>query len=177
MSVGTRRLAAAQRTAVRTPTSRRRRLAAWILIVPALSLFSFSVVAGAANAGGKPAVEKAAEKVVPKAPPPPPAKRDDGKPEPGDQKRDGGQDDGVLAQLNDHGKAVCWISRSQLKRVSALYRTTTSSITVKGRTYTLVTVYGADQKALRTLLGASAVQCQLVQVARMFFLPFDPNLS
>ena len=43
------------------------RLGAWIIIVPALALFSFSVVAGAARANSKPGLETAAAKVVPSA--------------------------------------------------------------------------------------------------------------
>ena len=164
MSVGTRRLAAAQRTAVGTPASRGRRLAAWIVIVPALSLFSFSVVANAAGLGGKGSVEKEAAKVVPPAAP----------------AKDGGVvvvDNSLSEGLSGHGKAVCWITKSGLARVSAVYRTSTSSITVAGKTYSLVTVTGADEKALRALLGKTAVECRLVQVARIFFLPFDPNMS
>ena len=54
MSVDKRRLAAAQRTAALRTTSTTERLCAWIIIVPALALFSFSVVAGAAGFGAKP---------------------------------------------------------------------------------------------------------------------------
>ena len=68
MSVDKRRLAAAQRTAASSKTpSRAKRLGAWIIIVPALAAFSFSVVAGAASAQGKPGLEAAAAKVVPPA--------------------------------------------------------------------------------------------------------------
>jgi len=68
MSVDKRRLAAAQRTAASRKTpSRARRLGAWIIIVPALAAFSFSVVAGAAVAQGKPGLTAAAAKVVPPA--------------------------------------------------------------------------------------------------------------
>jgi len=93
MSVDKRRLAAAQRTAVsrRTP-SRARRLGAWIVIVPALSLFSFSVVAGAAGAQAKPDLESAAAKVVPNG------HKDAGKSE--DQKPDKGT---LVAVDSSHG--------------------------------------------------------------------------
>jgi hypothetical protein len=174
MSVGTRRLAAAQRTAASTPTSRRRRLAAWIVIVPALSFFSFTVVANAAGLGGKPSVAEAAAKVVPPAAP---DKQDRG----GDGVivvvNSPGDDNPVRDALGSHGKEVCWISKSQLSQVSRLYRTTTTTIRVNGRSYTLVTVFGADERTLRTLLGTKAMQCRLVHVAHVFFLPFDPNLS
>lgn len=167
MSVGTRRLAAAQRTVAAGPPSRARRLGTWIVIVPALALFSFSVVAQAAGMGSKPDVAGAARQVVPK----------------------GGRDDGVVVVVDkgdgglsealgrSHGKEVCWISRSELAQVSAAYRTTTTTVQVGGRSYSVVTVYGADEKALQGLLHVSPVQCRLVHVAHVFFLPFDPNLS
>jgi hypothetical protein len=190
MSVDKRRLAAAQRTAVcrRTP-SRARRLGAWIIIVPALALFSFSVVAGAAVANSKPDVEGAAAKVVPQEhndghTGDPASSGDKSK----DQKKD---DDGTLVVVDSshgdggisellgkgNGREICWISKSQLVRVSAVYRTTTATLKVGHKTYGLVTVYGANEKTLKQLLGTSAMQCRLVQVARLFFLPFDPNLS
>src|ERR1700745_684962 len=109
MSVGTRRLAAAQRTAGGEAPRRARRLGAWIVIVPTLALFSFSVVAGAAGFAGKPDLGAAAENVAP-------AKA---------------KDDGnlVVVQARDllgRKKEICWISKAQLARVSAVYRTTTS---------------------------------------------------
>jgi hypothetical protein len=160
MSVGTRRLAAAQRTAVGKAPSRARRLGAWIVIVPTLALFSFSVVAGAAGFAGKPDLAAAAAKVVP-------AKA---------------KDDGnlVVVQARDllgRKKEICWISKAQLARVSAVYRTTTSTITVEGTQYTVVTVYGANEHDLKVMLGTFTTKCQLVHVAKVFFLPFDPNLS
>jgi hypothetical protein len=54
MSVESPRHAAAQRTAAASPLVRAFRLATWILIVPALSFFSFSVVAGARGLESKP---------------------------------------------------------------------------------------------------------------------------
>ena len=174
MSVGNRRLAAAQRTAVVGPSSRVKRLGAWVVIVPALALFSFSVVAQAAGVGGKPDVAGAAAKVVPKEPAPSSGKKDDGGVVVVVDKGDGGLTE---ALGRDRGKAVCWISKSQLGRVSAVYRTTTSTLTVGGKTYALVTVYGADEKHLQSLLGTSPAQCRLVHVEHVFFLPFDPNLS
>lgn len=162
MSVGTRRLAAAQRTAVGKSPSRARRLGAWIVIGPALALFSFSVVAGAAGFEGKPDLAAAAAKVVPE-----------------DR---GGADKGGLVVVETRDllgkkKEVCWISKSQLARVSAVYRTSTSTISTDGTTYTIVTVYGASEHDLKDMLATSATKCQLVHVARIFFLPFDPNLS
>src|SRR3954471_20599840 len=127
MSVDKRRLAAAQRTAVsRRRPSRAKRLGAWILIVPALSLFSFSVVAGAAGGKAKPDLESAAAKVVP-------TKHDDGVAKNNGQKQDGGAvvvvdsshgNSGISGLFDKGGREVCWISGSQLSRVSAVYKTT-----------------------------------------------------
>lgn len=190
MSVDKRRLAAAQRTAATTYTSRRRRLAAWIVIIPALAFFSFAVVANAAGIGSKPDVAAAAAKVVPKPPPSPPKPPDPPKPPtppasppkptppptPVPAPPDDGQG-GAIVQLRGHDKEVCWISASGLARVSAVYRTTTTTLVVDHRSYSLVTVYDANDHTLRTLLGSSGMKCQLIHVARWFFLPFDPNLS
>ena len=180
MSVDKRRLAAAQRTAARTNPSRARRLGAWIIIVPALSLFSFSIVAGAAGFRGKPDVESAAARVVPKT-----THEDRTNGNSGSQKgEDGGlvlvgssnDGGGIGGLLGKGGREICWVSRSQLVRVSAVYRTSTATLQVGGKTYTLVTVYGANEKGLRQVLS-SAVKCRLVQVEHLFFLPFDGNLS
>jgi hypothetical protein len=178
MSVGTRRLAAAQRTAVRRSPSRAKRLGAWIIIVPALALFSFSVVAGAAGLNTKPDVAAAAAKVVPTG-------HDAGRPAGSDEKKDKGglvlvgsshDGNGFAGLLGKAGREVCWISTSQLARVSAAYRTSSATIGVGGTAYQLVTVYGADEQNMKQLL-ASAVKCRLVQSQQLFFLPFDPNLS
>lgn len=168
MSVDKRRLAAAQRTAVGRDPSRARRLGAWIIIVPALALFSFSVVAGAAGANAKPDVAAAAAKVVP------PSKHDGGSLVVVDAAHGAG---GITDILGKGGREICWISKSQLVRVSQVYRTTTSTLNVGHTTYSLVTVYDANEKTLKELLGTSAVQCRLAHVAHLFFLPFDPNLS
>ena len=168
MSVDKRRLAAAQRTAVGRDPSRAKRLGAWIIIVPALALFSFSVVAGAAGAQSKPGVASAAAKVVPTN------KKEGGTLVVVGSSHDAG---GITGILGKGGREVCWISKSQLARVSVVYKTTISTLNVGHTTYSLVTVYGADEQTLQKLLGTSAVQCRLVQAAHLFFLPFDPNLS
>ena len=184
MSVDKRRLAAAQRTAASSKTpSRAWRLGAWIIIVPALAAFSFSVVAGAANAHGKPGLEAAAAKIVPPA-------HVDSSSGVGSNDKNTKQDDGTLVVVDSSrgasgisdlfgkgGREVCWISSSQLARVSAVYKTTTSALQVSGKAYSLITVYGADQKSLSQLLGAAALQCRLVHSEHLFYLPFDPNLS
>lgn len=188
MSVDKRRLAAAQRTAARSKKpSRAKRLGAWIIIVPALSLFSFSVVAGAAGGLAKPDLRSAAAKVVPQG-------HDDGHgsgpADGGDKGKNKEQDNGTLVVVDSShndggisgllgkgGREICWISNRQLSRVSAVYKTTVSTLKVGDKTYKLVTVYEASEQTLKQLLGTQAVQCRLVHVAHLFFLPFDPNLS
>ena len=83
----------------------------------------------------------------------------------------------VLTRIAWLVPTLCWISTSGLGRVSAVYRTTTSTVQVGQTTYRLVTVYDANTHTLRLLLGATAVQCKLVHSEHLFFLPFDPNLS
>jgi hypothetical protein len=161
MSVETRRLAAAQRTAAHSPRARRLRLASWLLIVPALSLFTFSVAAGAAGFGAKADYEQAARVVVPP----------------------GGGGDGELVAVDGGGstldrmlgggssRQLCWITKSQLQRVSAVYRTSRIGL---GR-LDVVAVYGANDRSLHALLGD--VRCTLVSVNRVFYLPFDAHGS
>jgi hypothetical protein len=175
LSVDKRRLAAAQRTAVGTSPNRSKRLRAWIVIVPALAFFSFSVVAGAAGFGSKPQVAAAAAKVIP-----PSSQKSDDKKDGVVVQVDSSKHDGnPLTELlgKSKGKEICWISTSQLARVNRVYRTSTSSLSVGGKTYSLITVYNANEQNLRQLLGSSGVQCHLIQVAFLTFLPFDPNLS
>ena len=101
MSVDKRRLAAAQRTAASRKTpSRARRLGAWIIIVPALAAFSFSVVAGAAVAQGKPGLAAAAAKVVPPA-------HVDSSAAVGTKDKSTKQDDGTLVVV-EPGTPLCW---------------------------------------------------------------------
>jgi len=168
---------------VSTNPSRIRRLGAWIIIVPALSLFSFSIVASAAGFQAKPDVASAAAKVVPQQ------HGDDQKRGApygnGDNKHDDGDlvlvdsshGDGHGGLFGNGGRQICWISTGQLARVSAAYRTSMSTVNVGRTTYRLVTVFGANERDLRSLLGAPAVQCKLVHEEHRFFLPFDPNLS
>ena len=112
MSVDKRRLAAAQRTAALKTTSTTKRLCAWIIIVPALALFSFSVVAGAAGFGAKPDFAAAAAKVTPKH------ADDHGSVVVVESSK--GSDNPVAGLFGKGvGHQVCWISGSQLTRVSA----------------------------------------------------------
>jgi hypothetical protein len=166
MSVGPRRLAAAQRTAAVSPRARAVRLVSWFLIIPTLALFSFSVVASASGFGAKPDYAGAAKAVAP----------------PGHAK--GGAlvvveakskpDPNPLEKLFSHSqREVCWITSSQLARVAREYSTGRMTITVDGDPLDLVTVDGANDHDLRAMLGARSMTCRLVRVSSTFFLPFD----
>ena len=166
MSVGPRRLAAAQRTVAVSPRARAVRLVSWFLIIPTLALFSFSVVASASGFGAKPDYAGAAKAVSP------PGHAKGGafvvveaksKPNPN-----------PLEKLFSHSqREVCWITSSQLARVSREYSTGRMTITVDGDPLDLVTVDGANDHDLRAMLGARSMTCRLVRVSSTFFLPFD----
>jgi hypothetical protein len=155
------RPAAAQRTAARKSTTRI--VATWLVAVPLLALFSFSVVAGAATYGAKPPAAEALGKL--------PAATNVvvqlGATEPHDQS--------VVQRLTHVAKLVCSVDGTQLTAIQASYRTSTSSLTVDGRSVQVVSVYGADEKSIRGYLGST--HCVLVQVAQIFFLPFDAHTS
>jgi hypothetical protein len=166
MSVGPRRLAAAQRTVAVSPRARAVRLVSWFLIIPTLALFSFSVVASASGFGAKPDYAGAAKAVAP------PAHAKGGafvvveaksKPNPN-----------PLEKLFSHSqREVCWITSSQLARVAREYSTGRMTITVDGAPLDLVTVDGANDHDLRATLGARSMTCRLVRVSSTYFLPFD----
>jgi hypothetical protein len=170
MSVDTRRPAAAQRTAAPRHGARTLRLASWLVIVPVLALFSFTVVAGAAGFGAVPRYADAAAKVAPAG---------------GHEKGGFVVVDSSTADASNSlrrlfrppaGREVCWITTTQLARVSARYETGRMSISFDGSTLDLVTVGGATDGDLRALLGHD-VECRLVKVAHLFFLPFDAQGS
>jgi hypothetical protein len=162
MSVERPRLAAAQRTAAASRRVRAFRLASWLLIVPTLGLFSFSVVANASGFGAKPDYAGAVHDV------------DAGK-------------HGAYLLVHDSGgnpierifangaQHVCWISSSELARVSQKWATGRMTISYRKGTLTLVTVSGAKERDLRAELGNAS--CVLVQVSRTFYLPFDAHGS
>ena len=166
MSVGPRRLAAAQRTVAVSPKARAVRLVSWFLIIPTLALFSFSVVASASGFGAKPDYAGAAKAVAP----------------PGHAK--GGAlvvveakskpDPNPLEKLFSHSqREVCWITSTQLARVSREYSTGRMTISVDGDPLDLVTVDGANDHDLRAMLGTRGMTCRLVKVSSTYFLPFD----
>jgi hypothetical protein len=160
MSVESPRHAAAQRTAA-SRRVRAFRLATWLLIVPTLSAFSFSVVAGAglkakpdyaAAVGNVEAGKRGVYLVV----------RDE-------------SDNPLDRFFGGSAQKVCWINRSQLARVSQKWQTGSMTISYKERSLNLVTVNGAKTQDLRAELGD--VSCTLVQISRTFYLPFDAHGS
>jgi hypothetical protein len=171
MSVGQRRLAAAQRTAAVSTKVRAVRLVSWFLIIPTLGLFSFSVVASASGFGAKPDYASAVKAVAP----PVHAKNDGafvvveakGQPNPN-----------PLEKLFSHSQhEVCWITAGPLARVSREYTTGRMRISVDGEPLDLVTIDGANDHDLRAMLGSRGMTCRLVRLSSTFFLPFDAHGS
>lgn len=162
MSVRDPRPAAAQRTAARKHGVTRL-VATWLVAVPLLAFFSFSVVAGAATFGGAPPAAKAlgrlpdSTRVVVQV------------------EASAPENQSVLERLTHVAKLVCSVDATQLTAIQGAYRTSTSSLSVSGKTVQVVSVYGADEKSLRSYLDDR--QCVLVNVARVFFLPFDAHTS
>jgi hypothetical protein len=152
MSVVDPRPAAAQRTAAGR-TGRFRIVATWLVAVPLLAFFSFSVVAGAATYDAQPPTQQAVAQLPPT--------------------------DAVVqlttSSLLQTGTIVCTVNATQLTAIQKLWRTSTTSITVDKRTVSVVAVYGATDTGLRSALGNP--RCVLVQVLRTFFLPFDAHTS
>jgi hypothetical protein len=157
MSVDNRRLAAAQRTAAKKtsgavpPRRRWLRLASWLVIVPTLSLFSFSVVAGAAGFGATEDYASAAAQLPQSRP--------------------------MVVITSGSLKEICSVGPRQLAVISSRWRTGRISVSVGGKSLDVVTVSGANETELRSVLGGPQLTCRLVQVARVFFLPFDPHGS
>lgn len=155
------RPAAAQRTAARKSTTRI--VSTWLVAVPLLTLFSFSVVAGASTYGSKPPAAEAlaklpdSTKVVVQVPASAP------------------HDQSLIERLTHVAKLVCSVNATQLTAIQKAYRTSTASLTIDNRSVQVVSVYGANEKSIRGYLGDT--QCVLVQVAQVFFLPFDAHTS
>jgi len=149
MSVHQRRFGAAKRTAARTArASRRLKLTTtWLRIATARSFFTFTVVATAAPS--KPDYAGAAEHLR------------------ADQPR-------VVVQSGDK-KEVCSVNEGQLAVLQAHYEVGWLTVTIDGAPVDLVTVAGANDHDLRTVLGD--VQCRLVKEKHVFYLPFDAQTS
>jgi hypothetical protein len=176
MSVDDPRSAAAQRTAAapRNRSTRRTvaRLATWILIVPLLAAFSFSVVAGATTLG-KPDIAKAVKQLPSTAHVVEVQASHTNGAEPGKTAGEAG-----IAQRFAHADhLVCSVTGSQLIRIKQRYTTGRLALTVDGRSLDVVSVFGATDKDVRSYLGDSGVTCVLVQVSHVFFLPFDAHGS
>ena len=170
MSIEHRRPAAGQWTVaqVRRDTlnegTRRKRLSWWLLIVPALALFSFSLTASAGT--GKPDYASAA-KDLPKGQPlvvvgP---------------RADGSLLGWLTSTYSTH--EVCSVTPSQLERIASAYDVGQMTVTVDSAPVQLVTVSGkgANDAELRAFLGVRALDCRLVRRASIFYLPFDAHGS
>src|SRR3954467_2332875 len=116
MSVVDPRPAAAQRTAAR----RFRIVATWLVAVPPLAFFSFSVVAGASTYNGKPPVETALQQL-------PPATTTV-------VQATAATPGGLLERLTHAATLVCTVNAPQRTALQHSYRTSTTSLTLKGRT-------------------------------------------
>jgi hypothetical protein len=149
MSVNNRRFAAATRTAAQHGGSRGRLklTLTWLAVAAALSLFTTTLV-GNAFASSKPDYAEAARHLPPNDP---------------------------KIVIDAGKKEVCSVTRSQLSILQAHYETGWMSVTSHGTTVELVTVTGADDHDLRTLLGY--VHCRLVKERHVFYLPFDAQTS
>jgi hypothetical protein len=138
--------------------SRCKLVASWLLIVPTLAFFSFTVVAGASTFGSEDydaAVQQlgmtsSSQVVVVES----------------STSTTGGL-------FSSPSKVVCSVTKSQLTKIQAVYRTGSFRV---GQT-TVITVYGATDKALRSYLGTAGLTCKLVEVKKVFYLPFDAHGS
>ena len=162
MSVGAWRDAAAQRTAARPYW---RRLASWLVIVPVLGFFSFTVVAGAA-VGGKPDYAAAAKQLPPGKPLVVVA-------------ASGSQDRSLLDRLTHQysTQVLCSVTASQVATLSARYQVGRMTIRINGASVVIITVSGITETELRKVLNVSKLQCTLVRVSTTFYLPFDAHGS
>src|SRR4051812_36426760 len=126
MSVPQRRFAAATRTAApkRGSRSRLKLTITWLIVVTALSLFTFSVVGTAAVT--KPDYARAAKKLRP------------------DQPR-------IVIKAGK--REVCSVNEQQLALLQARYDTGWMTVTMNGAAVDLVTVSGANERDLHAMLG------------------------
>jgi hypothetical protein len=150
MSVNNRRFAAAKRTAAPTRGSRSRLKLAftWLTVATALSFFTFTVAATAANS--KPDYAGAAKGLR------------------ADQPRI------VVTSSGKH--EVCSVNEAQLARLDAEYEVGWMTVTIDGSPADLVTVTGANDGQMRAMLG-DHVKCTLVKEQHVFYLPFDAQTS
>ena len=172
MSIDHRRRAARQWTAANVRAdalqsgTRAKKLASWLLIVPTLFFFSFTVVAAAQSSGNSSYANAA--KQLPRN-------------QPLVLVRTKSSGDSVFdwfAQAYSSGQ-LCSVTRSELARISARYRTGHMTINVHGSAVDVVTVdgQGANDRELRQMLADPTVECRLVRRASIFYLPFDAHGS
>src|SRR5215204_5600766 len=138
----------------------KKRMAAWVVVLPLLALFATTLVGSALAA--RSTVEAKAGSVIPA----------------GAQE---GQlvllDTGETSLINDYfglksNSSVCWVSKTTLAVLRAKYETTVSTVSVDSRgSFQLVTVENADAGHLRQILEQNP--CTLVHKHRTFFLPLD----
>ena len=126
MSVQQNRFAAATRTAAPTRGSRSRLklTLTWLIVVSALSLFTFSVVGTAATT--KPDYAGAAKQL---------------------------RGDGPRIVINAGKREVCSVNESQLAVLQAHYDTGWMTVTMNGAQVDLVTVSGPNDHELKSMLG------------------------
>ncbi len=124
MSVQQRRFAAATRTAApkRGSRSRLKLTLTWLIVVTALSLFTFSVVAAAAPT--KPDYAGAAKKLPPEQP---------------------------MVVINTGKKEVCSVSQTQLDQLQAEYSTSWTTVMLNGTRADLLTVDDASDHDLHAM--------------------------
>jgi hypothetical protein len=170
MSIRDRRPAARQWTAAHVRRDaldegpRSKRLAWWLVIVPALALFSFSLAASAQT--GK-ADLASAVRDLPATKPLVVVRTNQG--------------DSLLGWLKSAyaDREVCAVTPSQLQRISSEYQVGWTTISTDSGQTQIATVAGpgANDAELRSLLGVSALDCRLVRRASIFYLPFDAHGS
>jgi hypothetical protein len=148
MPINNRRFAAVNRTpaAKPGPRSRLRLTLTWLTIVAALTFFTFTV---AATAGSKPDYAGAAK---------------------------GLRADQPRVVINSGGKEqVCSVNQTQLAQLDAAYETGWMTVTIDGSPTDLVTVAGANDHDMHSILGDA--KCKLVKEKHVFYLPFDAQTS
>jgi hypothetical protein len=120
----------------------------WLTIATALSLFTFTVGAGAVNT--KPDYAGAAKKLGP------------------DHHR-------IVVEKDHNKKEVCSVNQAQYELLETRYVTGHLTVSVDGSPVDLVTVEGAKSHELHVLLGD--MKCELVKEKHVFYLPFDAQTS
>jgi hypothetical protein len=180
MSVDTRRFAAATRTAASktgsAPRSRLKLTLTWLTIATALTFFTFTMVATAANS--KPDYAGAVKQLA----------KEQGNGNNGNGNGNGqgngngkGNNDSqggtsttpAVVITNGNKKEVCSVNESQLATLQSNYAVGWMTVDVDGTPTDLVTVAGAQEHDLHQLLGN--MTCTLVKDKKVFYLPFDPT--